>query len=256
MNEILQFFKEFGSLINAALLIALAGATTGVLRAVIANKDAQLALLRETKDSELALLRKELEMTSMENVAGLYENLEKLKKIHVDSMRTLEKEMQEALEQEEKEVQTRTKQIRQMIEAWNTSVKEYTEQGKTAPYSTPTLTLSEVCGTYAITGHNPRSPKSTYYGDLRIEQQDEVLLGTWTTGKKKRVHTGFGLLLGNTMAFTAIEHDLIKNEDRELTVASFACVLYEFVTSEVMRGYWTDSHSMGFEQGLKVKTDS
>jgi hypothetical protein len=49
MNEVLQFLRDFGSLVNAAIILSLAGIAFGIFRATIAKKDAELAAFqRET----------------------------------------------------------------------------------------------------------------------------------------------------------------------------------------------------------------
>jgi hypothetical protein len=129
-------------------------------------------------------------------------------------------------------------------------MKEYAERMDTAFVTMPELSRSQASGTYTIVGRNPLEPRFSYFGKLEIEEQGEVLLGTWTIGPVRQRYEGIGLLAGNMLAFT-FKYASASGD------AFAGVVLYEIVTHDVMRGYWTGfgtSH-VGFEECRKEKAE-
>lgn len=242
MNDLLQFFKEFGSLVNTALILSLGAIAFRIFRATIAQKDAELELLRERITTT--------EIFSVDGVSEKFRALKEYYEKHLrewyeTSLKQLEEEKRKAVESKESELQVR---IEEEIERRTSLMNEYAERTDTALTTVPEISHSQVCGTYVVVGRNPRQPQFSYLGDLEIEEQGEVLLGTWKIGPMRQRHEGIGFLAGNMLAFT-FKYTNVNGH-------TFAgVVLYEFVTHDVMRGYWTGfgtSH-LGFEECRKRK---
>ena len=244
MNELLQFFREFGSIVNTALILSLAGIAFKIFRATIAQKDAELAVLRERIMAA--------ETFSVDKVSEKFRALKDYYEIHLQtwyetSLKRLEEEKRKAIESKEKDFQLR---IEDEIAKRKSLMKKYAEQMDTALRTMPQLSRSEVCGTYAVVGHNPLMPQFSYFGELQIEERGEVLFGTWEIGAMKQRHEGIGILAGNMLAFN---FKYVESSGGTST----GVVLYEIMSDDVMRGYWTGfgvSH-VGSEECRKKKPD-
>lgn len=130
---------------------------------------------------------------------------------------------------------------------------EIPEQTDTALETMSQWSHSQVCGTYAVEGKNPRTQLS-YSGELQIKERGEGLLGTWEIGTRgidasKQSDEGIGLLVGNAIAFS------YKHTDPKDPYTGV--LLYEIMSDDIMRGHWTvfgESH-LGFEECRKKKPD-
>lgn len=244
MNDLLQFFTEFGSIVNTALILSLAGIAFKIFRATIAQKDAELALLRERITVA--------ETFSVDKVSGKFQALKEYYEIHLrnwyeTSLNRLEEEKRKAIESKERGFQLR---IEEEIAKRTSLMKKYAGRMDTALGTTPQLSRSQVCGSYAVVGHNPLMPQFSYFGELQIKESGEVLLGTWEIGEMKQRHDGIGLLAANILAFTFKYTDASGG-------TSTGIVLYEIMTADVMRGYWTGfgATQVGFEECRKEKSE-
>src|SRR5712691_1644015 len=109
----LEFFKEFGNLINAALILSLGGLLVKVLRATIAEKDAHI--------DHLAGQLKTAEMFWPKNVK---EQFEALQQWYDRSIANLEQEKKKALESNEMELR---KQIEHEIGKRKEIIEQYAQ---------------------------------------------------------------------------------------------------------------------------------
>ncbi len=243
MNDLLQFFTEFGSIVNTALILCLVGIAFKIFRATIAQKDATLALLRERITVA--------ETFSVDKVSEKFQALKEYYEIHLRkwyeaSLNRLEEEKRKAIESKDRDFQLR---IEDEIAKRTSLMKKYAERMDTPLGTIPQLSGSQVCGSYAVVGHNPLTPQFSYFGELQIKESGKVLLGTWEIGKIKQRHDGIGLLAGNMLAFTFKYTDSSGG-------TSTGIVLYEIMTADVMRGYWTGfgATQVGFEECRKEKS--
>lgn len=101
MDELLQFFqffKEYGNIINTALIISLAGMTFKIFRATIEQKDAELSVLRERILAS--------ETFSIDNVSDKFRALREYYEKHLKSwyemsLEQLKEEKRKAIESKE-----------------------------------------------------------------------------------------------------------------------------------------------------------
>jgi hypothetical protein len=242
-SELLQFFKEFGSIVNTALILSLVGIAFKIFRTTIAQKNAEVAALKERM--------KVVETFSVDKVAEKFRALKEYYETHLrdwyeSSLRQLEEEKRKAIESKEKDFQRR---IEEEITRRTSLMSKYAEQADAALGTIRQLSRSQVCGSYAVVGNNPTLRQLSYFGQLSIRESSEVLLATWEIGPMKQHHEGVGLLIGNMLAFT------FKYIDPDGST-SYGVVLYEVVTDDVMRGYWTGFgiSQLGFEECRKAST--
>ena len=229
---IVEFFKEFGNLINTALILSLGGLLLKILQATIGQKDAQIAHL----DSQL----KAAEMFSAKNVK---EQFDALQEWYDRSIRKLEQEKLKAVESSETQFR---KQIDDEIKKRTEIFEQYTEQGRPSIDLNADLLPHQVSGNYRVVGHNPHSPDLSYFGELVIKERGEVLYADWTIGAAKQKLIGMGVVLGNAIAFQFAD---------VRTPAEAGVVLYRFIGADVMRGSWTGfgAETIGFEECRKIQ---
>ncbi len=244
MKDIIQFFGEFGGLLNTALILSLAGIAFKIFRATVAQKDAELAVLRERLVAAQTF--------SVEKVSEKFQALKDYYEIHARtwyeaSLKRLEEEKRVAIESKEEDFQLR---IEEEIARRTSSIKRYGKGSDSPLGAVAPISLSQVCGTYTAVGHNPLMPESSYIGELHIKESREVLLATWEIGEMKQRHEGIGILAGNMLAF-AFQYAGVRG------YTSNGLVLYQIITDDIMRGYWTGfgtSH-VGFEECRKKMSD-
>jgi hypothetical protein len=229
---IVEFFKEFGNLIDTALIVSLGGLLLKILRATIGQKEAQIANL----GSQL----KAAEMFSAKNVK---EQFDALQEWYDRSIRKLEDERQKAVASSE--IQFR-KKIDDEIAKRTEIFERYTKQGRPSSDLTADLKPHQLRGNYRVVGHNPHSPQVSYFGELVIKEREEVLYADWTIGPTKQKLTGLGVVLGNAIAFQFADVQ---------TPAEAGVVLYRFIGADVMTGSWTGfgAETIGFEECRKLQ---
>lgn len=239
MEEFFRFFEDFGNLINTTILFSLVGIAFRVFRNTIAQKNAELNAVRERLNT--------VEMFSVDNVAKKFEALKTYYKTNVEdwydaSLKSLEVEKERAIEAKEREFQDR---IEQEISKRRALMKQYSTKQNKGFDSTVKVSTSQICGDWSVTGHNPFTRDYSYYGTLTIGQKNEVLIAKWETGPRKKIHKGIGLIVGNMIGF---EFEYAKSDKDERGI-----VLYEVISAEIMRGYWTGygATKIGFEECRK-----
>lgn len=228
---IVEFFKEFGNLIDTALILSLGGLLLKILHATIGQKDAQIAHL----DSQL----KAAEMFSAKNVK---EQFDALQEWYDRSIRKLEQEKEKAVASSETQFR---EQIDEEIQKRTEIIEQYTEQGRPSIDPAADLLPYQVCGYYRVVGHNPHSPEISYFGELAIKQKWEVLYAEWSIGSAKQKLKGMGVVLGNALAFQFADVQFPEQA---------GVVLYRFIGADVMRGSWTGfgAQTTGFEECRKI----
>jgi len=236
MDTVLKFFRDFGNLLNAALILSLFGVAVKIFSSIIGQKNAQIDVLKD----RIALIKD----FSIESVT---ERFRALKEWYEESQITLEKQLHEAKESTEKEFQKRIELEMQKRKILMDEYKKLKEK-----FSVPTIQVShsQVCGKYSVTGYNPDIPNMTYFGDLYIEEHDKIFNVRWEIGPKKKRHIGIGLLKSNVFSVTFKYNHPPFGERNGI-------ILYEFVSEEVMRGSWTGegTSKIGFEECRKKDTE-
>jgi len=243
MDKILQFFNDFGNLINITLLIAIIGLLFSMSKATLSKKDAEIDLLKASL--------KEAEKNSIENVSVMIEKLKNyygrdIKDWYEASIASLEKEMQKATEENEKAFQ---KKIEEEIAKRNELMSKLENKPDGYPGFERELTISDVCGHYSVTGHNPFTREYNYLGTLKISQKDQTLVADWKIGKSNQSHKGIGVYAGGALAFV-FSYKGIRSSEME-----YGVVLYKFFSPDAMRGYWTGygTTNIGFEECRKIE---
>ena len=245
MNGLLQFFREFGSMVNTALILLLAGILFKIFLLIIKLKDAAFKVLEERI--------KNVEIFSVDKVAEKFRALKEMYEIHLrnwyeTSLKHLEEENRKAIESKNMDFQLR---IEEEIAKRKSLMKELSEQRATALETMPQWSRPQVCGTYAVVGKHPLKPQESYFGELQIKEQGEVLLGTWEIDDpSKQRDEGIGLLVGNMLAFNFKHTDLIGG-------TYTGVVLYEIMSDDLMSGQWAvfGESNVGFEECRKKKPD-
>ncbi|MGO8945177.1 MAG: hypothetical protein ACLQJ7_16070 [Syntrophobacteraceae bacterium] len=234
--NLIGVFKEFGGLINAALILSLGGLLVRILRATIRSKDAQIALLD-----------KQLQAAQMFSAKNANEQFEALQQWYDRSVRELEEQKREAIQSHENDLR---KRIEDEIQKRANILEQYGNRDRVAVELTSEIAIDEVAGVYKVVGHNPYSPRMSYLGDLSIERKGKTLIANWNIGPLQQKHQGVGLALGNAVAF-----EYAHKDNRKRTTG---LVLYTFIGPQVMRGYWTgfnvDANALGFEECRKVQS--
>jgi hypothetical protein len=245
MEGVMTFVREFGNLINTALILALVGIALKVLQGIIAQKDAQLAVLRERTDAAEAF--------SVSNVVEKFRALrewyeEHLRTWYETSITRLQEEKMKAVEAKQEELQLR---IEEEIAKRTDLMATYAEMPGGALGTTPQVSSGQVCGSYMVVGHNPQRSTGSYFGELRIGPFGEALCATWEIGGTKQCWYGIGLLLGNRLAF------VFRHTDPQGHLLH-GVILYEIVTEDIMRGHWTGfgTSFVGFEECRKIRPAS
>jgi len=236
MSKVVEFLKEFGSLFNTALIVALFGFAYKLFQAILRKKDAELDLLKERINT--------LDTFSVENVADRFQSLKDyyerhLRDWHEASIKALEEEKQKAIKQKETEFK---KRIEEEIQRRNDLINSHRRNRDALVGPRPILTPQNVCGQYRVTGYNPYCPTLSYFGELTVEPLGECFSARWNIGATRQQHQGLGILVGNALAFV-FEGDL--SQLIQGTVER-GIVIYECITPNALRGYWTSLPARDF----------
>lgn len=229
-----EFFKEFGDLINTALILSLGGLLIKILHATIGQKDASI--------DQLKTQLKTAEMFSAKNVK---EQFDALQEWHDRSIRKLEEEKQKAIESNELNFKYK---IDEEIKKRTDILEQYTKQKRPSTDLIVDPLPHQIAGSYRVVGHNPHTPHISYFGELVIREKGDLLFADWSIGPMKQKFKGIGLLLGNAIAFQFVE------TTKALDLAS-GVVLYRFIGADAMRGSWTGfgAETVGFEECRKMQ---
>jgi hypothetical protein len=213
--------------------------------AIIAEKELEAKAIIAEKERELTELRAQTKSFSSEDLTEQYRSLDI---IFTTSTKILE-ERKRLIDIHESEATRLARE--EELKKWNVFMKRYVEQKVDDAEPPQRMSHSEICGTYSLVGHNPNTPEHTYTGTLQIEEENEVLLGTWTTGPRNRQHQhwGIGLLAGNTLAFAYVAPGL--------SATKHGIAIYEFKSAGVMRGRWSGPYGweIGYEEARKIKEE-
>jgi len=226
-----EFFKNFGNLINTALIVSLGGLLGHILKATIGSKDAHIKLLEgQLKSSE---------MFAAKNVN---EQFKALQEWYDRSVENLEQEKRKAIESKETELRLR---IEEEISKRTEIVEQYSRQSRPSSDLFKDPLPEAISGAYRVVGHNPDSPEVSYFGEIKIREKGKILLANWSIGPQNQKFSGIGLALGNAVAFHFQE---------EGGFASAGVVLYRFIGSDVMRGSWTGfgAEDLGSEECRRI----
>lgn len=240
MDDFFQFFKDFGNLINTTVILALAALAFKVFRNTIDQKNAELDAVKDRIDTT--------QVFSVDNFAPNFKALKAYYEVNLQewykaSLHALEAEKHKALETKANEFQAR---IEEEIERRDALMQAYSIKKDSGFDPIIKVSPAQICGAWTITGNNPHTPEYTYYGKLTIKENEEVIVGSWEIGSVGQKHKGIGLVVSNMVAFQFVYGE----SDGEET----GLVLYEVVTPEIMRGYWTGFGltKIGFEECRKL----
>lgn len=230
--RLLEFFKNFGNLIDTALIVSLGGLLSKILNSTIKSKDAHIKLL----EGQL----KASQMFAPKNVNDQFKALQEW---YDRSVQTLEQEKQKAIESRESELKSR---IEEEIKKRRELIDEYSRQSSLVLEDPPPGAMR---GRYRVVGQNHYSSEISYFGELTIRQEGEVLHATWLIADGQQEFSGIGLALGNAIA-------LGFKEEKGPTSAT-GVVLYRFIGPDVMRGVWTGfgAENLGTEECRKMETN-
>jgi hypothetical protein len=229
-----QFFKEFGNLINAGLILALGGLLIRSLLAHISVLEGRLKLA---------------DMFSAKNVTEQFDALQA-------QFSTINERYSHAVHALTNEAQRYAELTRTMLEAThsqrNIGAGSLAGQDGGPGSSDSSLEVSSnMCGVYRVVGQNPYSRETSYVGEVQISELGNILEAVWTIGLEphKQSYRGVGVQLGSALAF-AFPH-MGAASDRPGT----GVVLYSVAEPGVLRGIWAGTGSMytGFEECRKVQ---
>lgn len=243
MDTLLTDIQKFGSLINITILLAIFLYLTKIFKSIIKGKDTTIELMREQLGTA-----KEF---SVENVTEKFRSLKEyyechLKKWYENSVEQLEAEKQRAIESKTKELEDR---INEEINKRTLLKDKYRYLPNSSRIVNDTFTPEDVCGTYAISGHNPSQSWKSYYGNMEIKKVNQIYEITWNieSGRPSQVFNGKGILLDNVISFVFQE----TTEDR---TQWNGLISYEVISPEIMRGTWVSltSQSCGSEEARRI----
>jgi hypothetical protein len=224
----LQWFQEFGNLINTGLILLLGGLLVRSLRAHIGLLEGQL---------------KVAEMFAAKNVNEQFEALhaqfESLQQRYDDSIKKyLEATQEHARLAKEMLAKTSAFDSRVIEMSYGTDPRLDSRQG------------TDACGLYRIVGHNPYDERAVYVGEVRIREHGHALRAEWTVEAhwRRQKYQGVGIRIGPHLAF-GFPYTSDISTDVQIGV-----VLYVIQEPNLMRGYWTGpgSHDLGFEECRKI----
>lgn len=110
------------------------------------------------------------------------------------------------------------------------------------------INMVNVCGIYNIVGGNPDSSESYYTGLLHIDLISNQIEASWLIEGEQH-QTGYGFVFNNTLVIHfnyMVEKELFNG-----------VVAYEFITSEIVVGKWTEEIAIenAFEMGRKLSPE-
>jgi len=227
MVDIIDFIRDFGSVIDLIFILALFGILFKINKQTLSQKDAHIQLLNE----RIAVA----EQYSVEKFANKYHSL---KVFYENSIDALEIEKQEAIKNKEGKLIT---QIEEEIKKREEMKKRYTEIINKFNELREDIDNIDICGKYKIMGKNPGSTSYSYSGMLEINKTGEIYSLFWRMRKPDRQFRGVGLLKGNLLS-VAFEGIIM------------GIVVYEIDNQGTIRGIWTgcNEKSFGIEEGTKI----
>jgi hypothetical protein len=218
----LQFFQDFGNLINTTLILLLGGLLVRVLQ------------------GRIGLLEERLKVTEMFSAKKFKEELDALQSLveadherRISSIRKFEDAAAQYIALTEPMLREPLAKRSRLGEGAHISASE-----------------GDVCGLYRVVGRNPYAEDAIYSGELRISQSGSVLVAEWTlgVGSRKQKYEGVGVVVGAVAGFVFPFAGAISSRPES------GVVLYSVSEPGVMKGLWTGSGSrrLGFEECRRV----
>lgn len=203
--------------------------------------------IRMSKSSEKSSAAVEQQVRFMSEQAEATKQIERrLSEWYENSKEQLEEEYHKA-------IAAKDEKIRKMVEdeiGKRESIMTAYASHKSGIVNRPLeLSQSQVCGTYTVVGKNALESEESYFGRLQIQEKAQVLEAEWQIPPGMLLYRGIGFVVGNKVAFT-FQYDISG-------VTKTGVVLYDVVTIDVLRGWWTCfgvSH-LGFEECRRMKPE-
>lgn len=254
--KILEFLKEYGSLINIGLFSTLLSIVAYVAKMIIDIKSAQNNFYKEKidkiileKEEQIKTLKERISLEEKNSLKNVNQEIESAKSFFETKL-YIEKE--KWLEASKPYIETQTKEIKDKLWKEIEIREQMVVKQNSFEYSlknVDSIAKSKVSGKYSILGHNPDRPHEQYYGILTIKFEKEHIRAVWEISETQK-QVGYGFKMNNHII---ISFSYLDDKDGQRV----GIVGYEFINEKIMRGKWTLKHLpfLGFEECRKLEKE-